>query len=1100
MLKAQELEKILSQAEVLEKEYNWLEATVSYKEAIDIGASEDFANIGELHERLGYALFRAARQAERIDEFEERMHSATNSFGKAKASYASSDDSKAALRGLRCDAMISYLGYWLSSEPPEKRRLVNEAWKLAKDSLDGFQDARDGTEYWRTYNQLSMAAILGFTLEWDFEPRKKLSKEAMEYGENAIPLLSGNNTYETSRAYARLSSLIILFAFIALDQAERDSSLKRAEAYVSKAKELGKETTLIEISESLSYTPFEVDGSDEALSIHKEALECCKRTKDKLGIGWNLQLLTFHCGWKMLASEDADERAELAKQSLQYAEESKNQFAIISFTSPCPLAFWVEALQSELYQTLALYETDRIQKYELLKKARAATPDLLARAEHAATPEAFYYGRHVASKTMASLAVLETDWDKKRPLMEEALKLRVESLKFYDQLQPYNYFNRGVPQNYLANIKSELASLATSAETRNEALEAAIQSKEAAIQLCLKDVQSWSGQARIAELAWIGLRQLELAEFLNRVYSFTKEKDALRRAIKTNMAAAKSYQKVGSPSRVAECYWKSAQAYDSLGEVQKAIGAFQTASNHYEEAANKLPQLKSLFADQASYMRAWAEIETARYHHRRQEYGLAEQSYAAAATLHESSRQWSIYASNYSAWSYVEKAEKLSRDERSEESLNAFQEAEKLFEKTGQSLRSALSILVNEDEKQLASRLISAAGLRSQYCKARGDLEEARILDKNDDHSLSSEKYESAANTLEEIFDSLETEEDQREIKLIMILSRAWQMMSRAEAEASPELYLEASRLFEEAKELSANEREKKLVTGHSRLCKALEAGRRYSDTGDPSLYGTAVQHFEGASIYYVEAGFGTASDYAKASKLLLDAYSYMNSALTEADHEKKAKFYLMTEKVLEASANSYSKASSPSRKEQVMRLLEKVKEERELAMSLTQVLRAPTVVSSAAAFSAPTPSAEKPVGLERFDHANIQTNMIAARKSLKVGEELNVEIELVNAGRGSAQLVKLEEVVPEGFELTEKPDAYRLEESYLNMKGKRLDPLKTEEVRLVLKPRTQGHFTLKPRILYLDEIGRYMSHEPEPIEIAVTELGISGWIKGHSK
>ena len=64
-------------------------------------------------------------------------------------------------------------------------------------------------------------------------------------------------------------------------------------------------------------------------------------------------------------------------------------------------------------------------------------------------------------------------------------------------------------------------------------------------------------------------------------------------------------------------------------------------------------------------------------------------------------------------------------------------------------------------------------------------------------------------------------------------------------------------------------------------------------------------------------------------------------------------------------------------------------------------------------------------------------------------------------------------------------------------MKGRRLDPLKTVEVKLVLKPKVQGQFTLKPRILYLDESGRYKSHEPEPIEVTVRELGISGWLKG---
>jgi len=39
--------------------------------------------------------------------------------------------------------------------------------------------------------------------------------------------------------------------------------------------------------------------------------------------------------------------------------------------------------------------------------------------------------------------------------------------------------------------------------------------------------------------------------------------------------------------------------------------------------------------------------------------------------------------------------------------------------------------------------------------------------------------------------------------------------------------------------------------------------------------------------------------------------------------------------------------------------------------------------------------------------------------------------------------------------------------------------------------------FNPKPLILYLDETGKYKSHEPEPVTITVKELGIKGWIKG---
>ena len=106
-----------------------------------------------------------------------------------------------------------------------------------------------------------------------------------------------------------------------------------------------------------------------------------------------------------------------------------------------------------------------------------------------------------------------------------------------------------------------------------------------------------------------------------------------------------------------------------------------------------------------------------------------------------------------------------------------------------------------------------------------------------------------------------------------------------------------------------------------------------------------------------MKAGFQNASDYAKAIGLLFDAYVHMDNAKKENDPEKKAKLYAMAEKVLQTSAGSFIKAEHPEKTEQVQRLLEKVKEERELALSLSEVLHTPSIVSTTAAFTTPTPN-----------------------------------------------------------------------------------------------------------------------------------------------
>jgi hypothetical protein len=76
-------------------------------------------------------------------------------------------------------------------------------------------------------------------------------------------------------------------------------------------------------------------------------------------------------------------------------------------------------------------------------------------------------------------------------------------------------------------------------------------------------------------------------------------------------------------------------------------------------------------------------------------------------------------------------------------------------------------------------------------------------------------------------------------------------------------------------------------------------------------------------------------------------------------------------------------------------------------------------------------------------------------------------------------------------------PEKCRIEDSCLNMRGRRLEALKSEDVKLVLKPTARGNFKLKPRIMYIDDSGSQKSCEPNPVEVAVREMGISGWIRG---
>ena len=1090
------MEEILHQAEQLEKDYDWLGASTLYEKALNLLREDDLLKKGEIHERLGYALYRLAFQAETIEEFRDRLRQSTVAYGKAIEFYGRPTESEKTARTLRCNAAIAYIGYWLASEAPEKKRLLDECWRLTKEALKSFEEAGESLEYGKTYNQLSSSAFDRYVFEWSFQAREKLMKEALEHGERTVTLLAGvSDSHELARAYVKTAMyLTIVGWYFVSDMDEKDGYYKKGFGYWQKANELSEETAFLEllsICESFEWS------HDELLAHYDKALDYAKKAKDKYMVGAALDWLAYATQWKAAGTDDPDKRLEFYQKALQYAKDTMNQFSSISYISPRGGVLWTGAPNAEYFYWLGFWETNLRKKRDFLEKAAMEGTNAIKQAENTGYPDIVSYVHYILARVLGRLAQLETNSEEKRKLLEKALEHSTESLKLSDQLERFVYWNLGVRWSLLADSEAELSDLERNAENRKRMFEEAVSDKERGLQLCIKHILYFEKTGNLENYATLGFRQYTFGEWLSRLSVLTNNNEHQRRAIKAFEEAALSFQKLSMFSRVAECRWKAAGSFDGLGEHLKAAENFSLASDNYKRAAEKIPQLKDFYQDHASYMEAWNAIEKARHHHGEKQYGQAKEHYEKAANLHESTKRWNYLSPNYLAWSKLEEGEDLSRREQTEEAKDLFLKAAKLFAEAKKSIQAKLEKIEDKDEKELLVNLAEASDVREEYCLGRIALEEAKILDKQGDHAASSRKYGSATEKFQKATDAMKDESDRQELEPIVYLCQAWQTMTRAEAEASPDLYKEASKLFQEAKDHSLDEKAKMLALGHSSFCKALEAGTRFEAVRDTSLHTLATQHLEGAASYYLRAGFKNASEYAEATQKLLDAYLYMHNAKTQTDPTKKAQFYMMAEKVLQASAGSYLKAKHPEKQEQVSSLLEKVKNERELALSLTEVLHAPLATSTTATFTTPSPTEETATGLERFDHADIQANIITRQRELKVGENLNLKVELVNAGKGPALLIKLAEVVPEGFELAEKPEVYRVEDSYLDMKGKRLGPLKTEELRLILKPKLQGTFALKPTIFYLDENGKYKSHELEPVTIMVKELGIKGWLKG---
>jgi len=1093
MSQREKTEEVLILARELEREYNWAKAVDFYKQALRSVGKNDLLKRGEIWKSVAYCFYRAAFQTALQKEFKRHMRLSVESYEQAAKLFESLDDPKKYARVNCCRAIALHNRSWLAEDSSERKALLDECWKLGKEALKVFKEARDRLNYGKLCNELLYCLYERSRIEWDVRQLNKIIEEAVGYGEMAIEALSEiRNEQELASAYSMTSLHSYYGANIAELEEKTKEFRQKCLNYAKKALELSEkagDNYLIGLANWAVAQAFHFSGNMASSLEHaKKMLQQGITIKDNYLMGVACYRLASTIKWMMALEEDPDKKKQGHSEAIRYAKDAIRHLSIIAndyFVALIPLA--------EHYFELAFeVETDREERRILLERAVEAGRQSLEHAELSGSPDAIGANLHELSKALYSLSKLEMKISEKRKLLDEAFEHRRSYISIVERLYPSNYWVRGVGQNYQALITAELAEIELEKEGKRRLLEEAASSMDN----CLKLIENWAKlypQARI--FAFLGKYYEWFGDILNQLYWITEDEMVLKEAIEAYGGAADTYVKAELPSRLAEAHWNIAKLYDHLGEYVKASENFEFAAGAYKVSAEKIQRLNNFYSDYASYMQAWSAIEKARHYHARERYGQAKKHYEKAAKLHKSSESWKYLTSNYLAWAQLEHGEDLSRDEQCQRAIQAFRKATELFREAKKTLRVETERIENADEKDLVKRLVKASTIRREYCLGRITLEEARILDRKGDHTSSSRKYDSATEKFQKAIDAMEHESDRRELRPIVCLCRAWQMMTRAEAEASPDLYLEASQLFDEAKVHSLDEKAKLLALGHSSFCKALEAGTRFEATRDTTLYLAATQHLESAANYYVRAGFKTASEYTKATQRLFDAYVYMGNAKKEADPEKKARYYKAAEKVLQTSAESYIEAKHPEKSEEVKRLLESVKEERQLALSLSEVLHAPTVASTTTSFSTPTPTHEKAVGLERFEHVAIEANLVLSSKEAKAGENFNLEMQIANVGKEAALLAKVEEILPPGFELVAKPDYCRFEDAYLDMKGKKLNSLKTEEIRLILRSFDKGTFAIKPRIIYVGETGQQMFCEPKPVTISVSEVILPGRI-----
>jgi predicted amidohydrolase/tetratricopeptide (TPR) repeat protein len=1077
-----------------ERKHDWLEAAESYKRMVNLDVrtkrvhNENEQNIAEIWETIGLCYSRASHQADNLKDFDRLTQLAVDAYETAAQFFEKKGNRKSQGLRYRCHAAAEYAQSWLVLDSSQRRERLDRCHTFVKKALSAFEVDRDELNYGRTCAVLLPAMYEYLSVARDAGEKEMIGREGIDWARRAVSILSKLDLKtDLILVYSTASLHSWYVSNISNQEKEGEELARQALGYSEKAVELSKRVADPYFA-AMSRWPavlcnlFFTEKIECSLQYANEMLEQGSVLRDNYVNGVASYLLAFVSDWMLPKESTRDKRKALCKTIINFAEQGLRYLKLVReeyiISETCQLF-------SESYSSLAREEISLVEKRKLLSKAIEIGREGLEHATRSGSPDSLATVLHALSKALQFYSDFEISREVKARLLGEALTRRKEYIKIVAETFPSNIWLFGVGKYYAGLVEADLSKLELDKSKKIAILKDAIRDVEEGIGDCNKWISSRPVPSLIVIVAEFDDR---FGRILNDFFLLTEDISILTKATSAYRDAADKFEETDLPSRAAESYWKIARNSDYVGKHAEAARDFLEACARYEAAAQKIHQFADFYLDYAVYMKAWGQIEEAKFAHRNQDYSLARQHYEKAAKLLKSSKTWGFLASNFNALSVLEFAEDLSRTDKSLESIEAFRKAAKQFQNTKKSIeetRRQREDFESRDEDEMVCELVGISDIRKEYCLGRIEVEEAKILDHQGNHIASSRKYGSAVDRFQKASISGGRGTQLNELKPIISLCRAWQTMTLAQAEASPALYLEASHLFDEAKESSSNEKAKMLALGHSRFCKALEAGTRFEDTRDPTFHLTATHHLESAANYYIKAGFKSGSQYAVATQRLLDGYIYMDNASKETNPEKKAKYYMIAEKVLQTSAKAFSEARHEDKASEVNRLLDKVKERRELAVSLTEVLQASLITSSTSSFITPTSTHEKAVGLERFEHADIQAHLSVPIEG-DMEEDLCIQLDLVNVAKNAGLLVRVDGIVPKGLEVTGVSPDYVVEEGSINMGGKRFEPLRVESIKISVRPTDFGVFTVSPKVIYVDDVGQFQTCVPKSVTMKV--------------
>ena len=122
------------------------------------------------------------------------------------------------------------------------------------------------------------------------------------------------------------------------------------------------------------------------------------------------------------------------------------------------------------------------------------------------------------------------------------------------------------------------------------------------------------------------------------------------------------------------------------------------------------------------------------------------------------------------------------------------------------------------------------------------------------------------------------------------------------------------------------------------------------------------------------------------------------------------------------------------------------------------------------------------------FEHVAMQVPLLVPRE-VDFGKDFVVRIYVVNVSRKPCVLSGVEGLSPPGFKIETMPDCCSLKDDLVVIKEKSLSPFQVKRFKFGLRAMKLGVISVKPRIIYFDDLGRAQAFEIPQVNITVKPI-----------